>query len=80
MAVTRPGTRVTLRVESWEADWPVAGDFLRTESGSCYRIEEVRPARFGSASLGSFVCTRLERDAVRLGAPGVFVWRFAARG
>lgn len=79
MAIAREGTQVILWVYEWGADWPEPGDFLRTESGSCYRIEKVRPARFGSATLGSFVCTRLMKDAVQDGDPGVFRWHFATR-
>jgi hypothetical protein len=80
MAVTRPGTTTTLYVNTWEGDeWPVEGDFLRTDAGSCYRIDKVKPARFGSAHLFSLVVTRLEKDAVHAGAPGVFRWQFAQR-
>lgn len=76
MAVTRPGTQTTLWVHAWDGVWPEPGDFLRTPPGACYRIDEVRGARFGSAALGSFVVTRLDKDAVKLGQPGVFEWRF----
>lgn len=77
--MTRPGTKVELRVYAWGDEWPEPGDFLRTEPGSCYRIEKVKGARFGAASLGTFVCIRLERDAVQFGEPGVFRWEFAKR-
>jgi hypothetical protein len=74
-----PGTVCRLRCEFWRDVMPGEGDFLRTAAGSCYRIEEWRPARAGSKSLGVFVCTRLEKDAVQFGEPGVFVWAFARR-
>lgn len=76
-----PGTSCRLRCEWWWADedFPEPGDFLRTHAGSCYRIDEWRPAREGSKSLGVFVCTRLEQDAVAEGDEGVYAWEFKRR-
>lgn len=68
-----------MRCEWWDGPLPVQGDFLRTPAGSCYLIRDWRPARAGSKSLGTFVCERLEKDAVRFGEPGVFAWEFARR-
>lgn len=69
--VKQPGTRCHLRVYGWPAgEEPVPGDLLRTRAGSCYRIEEWRPARAGAKSLGTIVAARLERDAVQFGEPG----------
>lgn len=79
-----PGTTCTLRVVAAGPPWPddlaeMVGDFLRTEPGSCYRIDSFRPAREGSATVGSFGCTRLDRDAVQLGDPGVWPLYWAPR-
>lgn len=80
MAVTRPGTECVLHINSWtDEKWPEPGDFLRTEAGSCYRILEFMPARFGSAHLGRWKVMRLDKDAVRDGQEGVFRWEFATR-
>lgn len=49
----------------------VEGDFLRTAAGSCYRIDVIRGRRL--------VCTRLERDAVHVGEPGVWSWAWGLR-
>jgi hypothetical protein len=81
MVTSRPGTQCNMRVNWWDArpgeeGFPVEGDFLRTAAGSCYLIDEWRPSRPGSESLGTFLCTRLERDAVAFGDPGVFEWAF----
>lgn len=65
-----------MRASWWDGELPEEGDFLRTQAGSCYLIEEWRPARPGSRSLGVFVCTRLEHNAVQEGDPGVFEWAF----
>lgn len=80
MAVTRPGTTCELHVNEWTDEWPEEGDFLRTDAGSCYRVLEFRPARFGSAHIGHFHVMRLEKDAVQFGQPGVFRWAWAPRG
>ena len=80
MAIQRPGTETTLYVNTWEDEWPVEGDFLRTDAGSCYRVLEVRGAKFGSAHIGSFRVLRLDKDAVQFGQPGVYRWAFAPRG
>ena len=65
-----PGTVCRLSYDC-PGDTPADGDFVRTAAGSCYRIDAVRrspriPGRF------YLTCTRLERDAVREGAPGVW--------
>jgi hypothetical protein len=67
----QPGERATLTVNAWEGDRPVEGDFLRTGTGRCYRIDEVRGRRL--------MVTVLENDAVQLGQDGVFEWRWTAR-
>lgn len=76
-----PGTVCRLGLDWWDGELPlpIPGDFLRTASGTCYRIEEVRLARPGSKRIATLVCTRLERDAVTDGAPGVWAWQFSAR-
>lgn len=65
------GTSCTLTIAWWDGDRPVEGDFLRTAAGSCYRIDEAHAHRF--------VCTRLDRDAVQLGGPGVWAWTWKPR-
>lgn len=49
----------------------MAGDFLRTPAGSCYKIDRV--------SGKTLYCTRLEREAVQVGEPGVHWWHWNAR-
>lgn len=61
----------------WSGWLPVEGDFLLTAAGSCYRIEEVRPGR--DRPVGRLICTRLERNAVAEGDPGVHLWEWAKR-
>lgn len=79
------GTQCRMTVNWWVAGEltpepaDAVGDFLRTEAGSCYLIDEWRPAREGSKSLGAFICTRLGKDAVQFGDPGVHEWIWAAR-
>lgn len=76
------GAEVTLTVNSWADGVPsdeLEGDFLLTRSGTAYQIREWRPSRPGSKSLGRLVCVKLERDAVQLGDPGVWLWAFASR-
>lgn len=79
-----PGTRARLTCYRW--DGPpffgpeIEGDFIRTTAGSCYRIDEARRSRPGSRRVGVLVCTRLERDAVSPGEPGVHLWEWAKRG
>lgn len=73
------GSSVRLTVNWYEGEVPVEGDFLRTDSGRCYRIDEFRARRPGSVTLGVFRCTVLEDDAVQFGDPGVFRWQFARR-
>jgi hypothetical protein len=72
-----PGSRVRLRALHWDGELPVAGDFLRTASGSCYLIEEARPGR--GRTVAVFVCRKLEDDAVAYGSPGVHRWTFGLR-
>jgi hypothetical protein len=73
------GATVRLRALWWDAVLPEEGDFLRTEAGRCYQVNEVRPTRPGSKSVATFVCTVLERDAVQMGEPGVWLWEYARR-
>jgi hypothetical protein len=85
-AMTRaPGTRCVLREYTGLRDGPClgeeplpAGDFLRTEHGSCYRIDEVRESR-SEHILAVYICTRLDHDAVQFGDDGVWGWRWARR-
>lgn len=79
MAITRPGTETILYVHTWEDEWPVPGEFLRTDAGSCYRLLKVLEAQEGSLHIARFKVMRLEKDAVRAGQPGVFRWHFAPR-
>lgn len=75
------GSRCTLRAYEWEGPEPVEGDFLRTDAGSCYRIDAIRipdPARV-VATKYVLTCTRLDKDAVQFGEPGVHGWVFWAR-
>lgn len=65
------GAVVRLRVDSWEGEPAVPGDFLRTATGRCYKIDEIAGR--------TLVCTVLERDAVAPGEPGVFAWAWSAR-
>lgn len=37
-----PGQTVTLRSVSWEGEFPVPGDLLRTKTGRTYEVEKVR--------------------------------------
>lgn len=73
------GTRAVLSVVEWSGELPEPGDFIRTAAGSCYEIDELRPARPGSKGWGRFICTRLEHDAVAEGDPGVHMWEWAKR-
>lgn len=67
-----PGTVCRLALDCQPEEKPEDGDFVRTvPGGSCYRIDRAwesskTPYRFYLA------CTRLERDAVELGDPGVW--------
>lgn len=74
-----PGTTCELRCNHWDGGDPTDVDFLRTDAGSCYLVDEFVPSRPGSASLGVFRCTRLERDAVSFADPGVAHWSFWSR-
>lgn len=69
MARGEPGTTCKLRV-AW-GEVPPEGDILRTARGSCYRIDRVAGK--------TLHCTRLERNAVWPGEPGVWDWQWASR-
>lgn len=73
------GTRCTLRCYHWEPPEPVEGDFLRTDAGSCYRIERIRESDYDHIA---YVLTvmRLGKDAVQFGEEGVSRWVWAKRG
>jgi hypothetical protein len=74
------GATVRLYVRWWEDEQtnaPEEGDFLRTDSGRCYRIDEVRKRKDGRVA--SLTCTVLEDDAVLPGEPGVFRWEWSSR-
>lgn len=75
------GTLCTLRVYAWEEGEPLEGDFLRTDAGSCYRIESVRVPDPARATVTKYVltCMRLGKDAVQFGEPGVSRWVFQRR-
>lgn len=73
------GTSCRIGCDYWDGELPVEGDFLITAAGSCYRIDEWRPSRPGSRRRGTFVCTRLEKNAVEVGQEGVFEIRWANR-
>lgn len=47
----RPGEPCSLRMERWEGDWPEPGDYLVSEAGSAYLVDEIRPARHGSRTV-----------------------------
>lgn len=68
-----------MRVDGWDGPMAEPGDFLRTRTGRCYQIEEFRPSRPGSRSLGTLVCVRLDDDAVLSGEPGVHDWAWTPR-
>jgi hypothetical protein len=57
---------------------PAEGDFVRTDAGSCYRIDAVRPSPRRPTRFNLTV-TRLEHDAVQAGAPGVWPLRWYRR-
>jgi hypothetical protein len=65
---------------SWwgEGSPPGAGDFLRTLTGTCYKIEEAHPIREDACRL-RLRCTRLERNAVAYGEEGVYDLEWAPR-
>jgi len=79
MARAPLGATVTLTVNSWDGERPVEGDFLRTETGRCYRIEFIRWRQRGARTVATFRCRVLEDDAVRFGEPGVWGWAWASR-
>lgn len=72
------GTRATLRCYYWDEGEPVEGDFLRTDAGSCYRIEAVRESDRDHIAYVLTV-TRLGKDAVQFGDEGVSRWVWAKR-
>lgn len=37
-------------MEHWDGTWPEPGDYLVTDAGSAYLVDEIRPAREGSIS------------------------------
>lgn len=74
-----PGTTCTLVVNDWAGPALEPGDFLRTKTGTCYRIDDVRPTRPGSRTVARLRCTRLIRDAVQLGESGVHPWYWSPR-
>lgn len=76
----RPGTLCTMRAYYWDSADPVEGDFLRTDAGSCYRIDKVHHVtRPDSVTRFVLTCMRLDHDAVAEGAPGVHRWAFNPR-
>jgi hypothetical protein len=66
------GTTCGLSLDCSPGERPDAGDFVRTvPAGSCYRIDAARESR-ATPRRFYLTCTRLERDAVQLGEPGVW--------
>jgi hypothetical protein len=76
MKLKAAGELVTLRVDSWDDDLPEEGDFVRTGTGRCYRIDEIRWRYSRPCAL---VCTVLDQDAVQPGDPGVWLWQWSKR-
>jgi hypothetical protein len=84
MTARAVGTTCTIRyrIPADYAELPdiEPGDFLRTvPRGTCYRVDVARPVkstRWPGARCYALTCTRLGRDAVQLGEPGVYslVW------
>ena len=70
------GAVVRLRADTWDGPPPEEGDFLRTDTGRCYLIEEIKVTRGGKANMR---CRVLGVDAVSFGEPGVWHWRWSAR-
>lgn len=55
------------------------GDFLRTSTGRCYKVEHVRQRQQGAGQRITMKCRVLEDDAVQEGEPGVWSWRWNSR-
>lgn len=72
-----PGTTCTLSYDCADGE-PVPGDFVRTDAGSCYRIDAVRPS---PTRPGRFYLSvmRLEHDAVQPQQDGVWPLRWYRR-
>lgn len=77
-----PGTTCRIGPYTWfghdSGDPPGEGDFLRTTTGTCYRIDTARTIG-GDSRRFMFGVTRLERDAVQLGEPGVYSLQWDGR-
>lgn len=65
-----PGTTCVLSYDCTNGR-PEPGDFIRTDAGTCYRVDEVRPSPT-RPSRSYLSVTRLEHDSVRVGEPGVW--------
>lgn len=84
---TEIGTRCRLVAMFWQAEDLTLldhvdaepGDFLRTQAGTCYRIDEIRPCRPDAKALAVLICTRLGKDAVELDDQGVHLWTWRPR-
>lgn len=74
-----PGSTCELRAEWWDGPLPPPDDFLRTSTGSCYRIEEVRECGPDAQARAVFRCVRLEKNAVGEDDPGVHPWSWSPR-
>lgn len=73
-----PGSRVKLGpIAYWPPEEPEEGDLLRTDAGSCYLIDEIK--RNAEGKPRHLLCTKLEKDAVQFGAPGVWRWCWSER-
>lgn len=73
-----PGTTCKLYMDlAGGGPGPIEGDFIRTEAGSCYQVNEVHEGR----RRGRFHMrvTRLGLDAVADGEPGVWTIRWHRR-
>lgn len=69
-----PGTTCKLTIDfgaEYSGKLPVDGDLLRSRTGKCYLLNEVResPSIAGRVNVR---CTRLDVDAVQDGEPGVW--------
>lgn len=74
-----PGTPARIAYDLDGSTPPVEGDTLRTAAGTCYLIDEVRPSP--TRDRVYLRCTRLDRDAVAEGDPGVhpLYWHFGIK-
>jgi hypothetical protein len=65
----QPGTTCKISYDLNARTAPEEGDFLRTESGTCYMVDVARQSP--TLDRVYLTCTRLDVDAVYFGDPGV---------